>query len=182
MAFSSMVSRAAGYVVKAATDWNVIVANFAALWVGTTAGDTDYYDSSTSKTRVAIGGANTFMKAVGSVPTWSPLVAKRQGGSATVWGTPGTNTYTPTATLMQIGSIPISFSSSSGTFVAVTYPAAFTQAPAIFLSAECIYDLAYSWSFGYTQAASPTTGFNLNVKWTSAYTGTINFGWLAIGQ
>ena len=49
-------------VITAANDWNIVVANFAAVWVGTSAGDMDYYTSATAKTRLAIGAANTFIR------------------------------------------------------------------------------------------------------------------------
>lgn len=70
MAFSAMVNRAAGYIVKAATDWNVIVANFAAIWVGTTNGDMDYYTGSSAKSRLAIGAAGRSLTSIGGVPAW----------------------------------------------------------------------------------------------------------------
>jgi len=47
--------------------------NFAAVWVGTTAGDTDYYTSATAKTRLAIGTANQIMRSTGSAPAWADL-------------------------------------------------------------------------------------------------------------
>lgn len=70
MAYQSMVARAAGYIIKAATDWNVIVNNFAALWVGTTAGDIDYYSNASTKSRIAIGAAGTSLTSIGGVPSW----------------------------------------------------------------------------------------------------------------
>jgi hypothetical protein len=179
MSFASMTARAAGYVVKAATDWNVIVSNFAALWTGTTAGDTEYYTGAADKTRLPIGGTMTFMRSTGSAPAWGPLVAIRQGGSATVWTNPGTNSYTPTSTMIEVGYKSIAFSSSVGTSAAVTYPTAFTQRPAIFLSSELSYAQAQGCSVYHSD--DTTTGFSINVKWTGATTGTFNFGWLAIG-
>lgn len=47
-----MINRAAGYVVKAATDWNVIVANFAALWPFTASGQIAVSTSTTSLTAI----------------------------------------------------------------------------------------------------------------------------------
>jgi hypothetical protein len=179
MSFASMTARAAGYVVKAATDWNVIVSNFAALWTGTTAGDTEYYTGAADKTRLPIGGTMTFMRSTGSAPAWGPLVAIRQGGSTTVWTNPGTNSYTPTSTMIEVGYKSIAFSSSAGTSAAVTYPTAFTQRPAIFLTAEMDFGVTNMWALGHTN--DTVNGFTLNVKWSSATTGTYSFGWLAIG-
>jgi hypothetical protein len=181
MSFTSMTTRAAGYVVKAATDWNVMIANFAALWVGTTAGDIDYYDSATSKTRIAIGAADTFVKTSGTVPAWGPLVKRRQGGSSTIWTSAGTTSYTPTATVIQIGVISIVVSSGGTNSAAITYPVAFAQRPSIFLSSENTGGLATVWTVGYTD--DTVNGFNLHLKFVStSQTGTYNCGWLAIGQ
>lgn len=47
--------------------------NFAAVWVGTTAGDLNYYTSATAKTRLAIGTANQILRSTGSAPAWSDL-------------------------------------------------------------------------------------------------------------
>jgi hypothetical protein len=179
MSFASMTARAAGYVVKAATDWNVMISNFAALWVGTTAGDTDYYTGAADKTRLPIGGTMTFMRSTGSAPAWGPLVAIRQGGSATVWTNPGTNSYTPTSTMIELGYKSIVFSSSTGTAVTVTYPTAFAQRPAIFLTAEYAYSTNPMMTLGHTDDSA--SSFGLNVKFSVAYTGTLSFGWLAIG-
>lgn len=47
--------------------------NMAAIWVGTTAGDTDYYTSATTKSRLAIGTANQLLQSTGSAPAWADL-------------------------------------------------------------------------------------------------------------
>lgn len=49
--------------------------NFNALWNGTTAGDIDYYTSSTAKTRLGIGAAGTILAPSGAAPAWSVLSA-----------------------------------------------------------------------------------------------------------
>jgi hypothetical protein len=48
-----MVNRAAGYVVKAATDWNVIVGNFAALWPYSASGQIAISTSAADLTAIA---------------------------------------------------------------------------------------------------------------------------------
>lgn len=57
-------------------------------------------------------------------------VRKRQGGSATVWQTAGTNNYNYDSTnvFIQVGAANV----GSGT--TITFPTAFTYAPAIFVS------------------------------------------------
>lgn len=44
--------------------------NLTAIWVGTTAGDMDYYSSSTAKARLAIGTAGQILMSNGSAPGW----------------------------------------------------------------------------------------------------------------
>jgi hypothetical protein len=198
MAYSSMTTRAAGYVVKAATDWNVMIANFNAIWVGTTAGDLDYYTSATAKSRLALtvggllyggasapawlapGAVNNFLRSTGGSLGWSPLVYQRQGGSSTIWTSPGTTGYTPTATVIQVGYVSIAVSSGGTNSAAITYPTAFTQRPAIFLTTEQTGALGTTWALGHTD--DTVNGFTLHLKFTStSQTGTYTCGWLAIG-
>lgn len=47
--------------------------NIEAIWVGTTAGDTDYYTSATAKSRLAIGTAYQIKRSTGTAPAWSDL-------------------------------------------------------------------------------------------------------------
>lgn len=44
--------------------------NFTAVWVGTTAGDMDYYSSATAKQRLAIGTNGYHLESTGSAPAW----------------------------------------------------------------------------------------------------------------
>jgi hypothetical protein len=180
MAFSAPFTAVSGAVFTAA-QWNTSGRdNINALWPGTTAGDVDYYSSATAKTRIPIGIAGTWLGSDASTPAWRPLVLRREGGSATIWTNPGTTAYTPTATVIQSGYIAITFAASSGSATTITYPVAFAQRPAIFLTGELPYSLAYMWSLGHSD--DTIYGFGLNVKWSSAYTGTLTFGWVAIGQ
>jgi len=55
-----------------AADMNEEIRNqFNEVWKGTTAGDIDYYASSTSKSRLGIGSANNVLVVSGGVPAWS---------------------------------------------------------------------------------------------------------------
>jgi len=42
-----------------------------AIWVGTTAGDMDYYNSATTKARLAIGAEGTVLQSNGTTPFWA---------------------------------------------------------------------------------------------------------------
>ena len=73
MAFSTVPLVATSDSWTASQHNTYIRDNFAAVWVGTTAGDTDYYSSSTAKTRLAIGTANQIKYSTGSAPAWGDL-------------------------------------------------------------------------------------------------------------
>lgn len=53
-----------------AAKMNAIQANISAIWVGTTAGDLDYYTSSSAKTRLALGTTGYNLNAGASAPRW----------------------------------------------------------------------------------------------------------------
>lgn len=53
-----------------AAKMNAIQDNISAIWVGTTAGDQDYYVSASAKQRVAIGTAGQIWMSNGSAPGW----------------------------------------------------------------------------------------------------------------
>lgn len=56
-----------------AAKMNAIQDNVSALWVGTTAGDTDYYASSSSKGRIAIGSAYQIKRVSSGIPAWTDM-------------------------------------------------------------------------------------------------------------
>lgn len=198
MAFDNSYTAVTGATYQA-SDYNTgTKGNFTAVWVGTTAGDIDYYTSAIAKSRLAltVGGvlyggasapaylaaglANTFLRSTGSAPGYAPLVLGRKGGSSTIWTSAGTTTYTPTATVIQVGYIGLVFSSVATADQAVTYPTAFSQRPAIFFTCEISSGFGYSFSFGHNN--DTTSGFTITARLGAAINGTINVGWLAIGQ
>jgi hypothetical protein len=64
-----------------------------------------------------------------------PQFYRRQGGSATVWATPGTNNYTPTAVRMQEGVFSVSLTGGSlGSTITITFPVAFAYRPIMALT------------------------------------------------
>lgn len=69
MAFTTPYTFTALELLTAAK-MNAIQANITAIWVGTTAGDMDYYTSATAKTRLAIGTAGKILMSTGSAPSW----------------------------------------------------------------------------------------------------------------
>lgn len=71
MAYSTPYTFTALELLTAAK-MNAIQANISAIWVGITVGDTDYYASSSTKNRIAIGAnTTTVYTPSGGVPSWS---------------------------------------------------------------------------------------------------------------
>lgn len=75
MAFDNSYTAVTG-ATYAASDYNTYTkGNFTAVWVGTTAGDVEYYTSSTAKARIAKGTAKQafMMKSDASAPEWADI-------------------------------------------------------------------------------------------------------------
>lgn len=70
MSFNNGFTAVTGATYTAAQYNTYVRDNFTAIWVGTTAGDLDYYTSATAKTRLAIGTAGKILMSTGSAPSW----------------------------------------------------------------------------------------------------------------
>lgn len=70
MAFNNGFTAVTGATYTAAQYNTYVRDNFTAIWVGTTAGDLNYYTSATAKARLAIGTAGQILMSNGSAPTW----------------------------------------------------------------------------------------------------------------
>lgn len=75
MAFNNSFTAVTGATYTAAQYNTHVRDNLTAIWVGTTAGDMDYYTSATAKNRLAIGGAGAILTSNGSAPTWLAIGA-----------------------------------------------------------------------------------------------------------
>jgi hypothetical protein len=73
MAFSAPITAVTGATFTAAQFNTSVRDNVNALWVGTTAGDIDYYSSAVAKTRVGVGTAYQLLKSTGTAPAWEAL-------------------------------------------------------------------------------------------------------------
>lgn len=71
MAFTSPMTAVTGATFTAAQFNTNVRDNLNAIWVGTTAGDIDYYTSATAKSRLGIGTSGRRLKSDGSVPSWA---------------------------------------------------------------------------------------------------------------
>lgn len=71
MGFDNSFTAVTGATYTAAQYNTYVRDNLTAIWVGTTAGDLDYYSAANAKARLAIGEANTVLTSDGSVPQWT---------------------------------------------------------------------------------------------------------------
>lgn len=158
-----------------ADDFNTHIRNnLLALWVGTTAGDMDYYSSATAKTRIAIGSAGKILKSNGSVPLWELLINGRRGGSSTDWSTVGTTGYTPAAVSIQCGALTILDAGS-----AITFPVAFSNVPLLFLQMATLGSSTsnhHVWINTITASGATVGAYDAGSPGNS-----VNAFWLAIG-
>jgi hypothetical protein len=147
------------------------------------AGDILYANSTSAVISLAKGTAGQFLKSDGSVPSWAPVVIKRQGGSATNWNSPGTTTYTPTVAKIQTGVVRFSsISSAVGSYyyqtITVTYPEAFTYIPHIICSIMAIGTPAYLLSAQTATIGTTTCVFYI----ISSNSTAADLSWTAIGE
>jgi hypothetical protein len=158
-----------------------------AIWVGTTAGDMDYYTGATGKARIPIGTAGQVLtvNAGATAPEWgisSGGVVKRQGGSATVWSTPGTTNYTPTISKIQAGVIAVVVPSGILQVTTnVVFPEAFAYAPIVF----CHYSGGTGGSYTHPITTYVdnlvNTGMSIVLRTGGETTHTFHIHWMAIG-
>lgn len=154
-----------------------------AIWVGTTAGDMDYYTGATGKARLPKGTAGQILKmnAGATAPQWGGAIVKRQGGSSTIWSTPGTTNYTPANSKIQTGVIAITLTDDDDS-VAITFPEAFTYAPI----ALCHYSggtgTTYVSPITTSVSALTNTGMTIYVKAGGNSNYTFYIHWIAIGE
>lgn len=73
MAFTTPKTWSTGELVTSSNFNQQIRDNLAALWTGSTAGDMEYYTSSTTKTRLPIGTADQLLRvnSTGTAPEWA---------------------------------------------------------------------------------------------------------------
>lgn len=193
MAFNNSFTAVVGATYTAAQYNTHVRDNFTAIWVYTTAGDIVYASSATTLARLALvaggvmyggasapawlalGAAHTFLKSAGgSAPLYGALVYRRKGGNSTDWEATGSTTYSPTATLIQIVAVQVSYS-VTGTQV-ITYPETFSQRPAVFISAN---NTSSDFTISYSDAS--TSGCTVRVRNVTGGSGTVDIMVLAIG-
>lgn len=115
---------------------------------------------------------------------WAALlnVINRQGGSTTVWNTPGTGTRSVASAATQVGIVTVAMSGSPayGT-QAITFPTAFSNNPLVLVSAKSV--LSSGVNVVVTYGGISTTGFTIYVDYnaSSGSYGNIDITWIAIG-
>lgn len=106
MAFNNSFTAVVGATYTAAQYNTYVRDNFTAIWVGTTAGDMDYYTSATAKSRLAIGANGAIMKSTGSAPAWvaaggAGSIFYNNGASTPAWLAMAANGY-----YLESGTVP----------------------------------------------------------------------------
>lgn len=153
MAFNNTFTAVVGATYTAAQYNTYVRDNFTAIFVGTTAGDIDYYTSSSAKARLAIGASNTVLGSSGSAPQWS-----HSPSIAGVLHTKGTVDFSPGGQVFSSTWADISFAAVSLT-----------------LSVTCTI-VVFSEITGYTDNAGTGYGFLIRAMVNGvADTGTIPF-------
>jgi hypothetical protein len=189
MAYSVVPSLSTGDLWTAANANTYWRDNFAALWPYAAAGEIAIAASATTLTKIAMGAASTYLRVnsagtaheYGALPV-TTLVTARQGGSATIWDSPGSSDYTPVGTVIQAGEAQIVIAAGVSGSVAITFPVAFTYAPLCF--AQMVKYVSGGFSGGVTPPlclSVTNTGFTLYLYTNATSTITANFTWLAIG-
>lgn len=195
MSFDNSYTAVTGATYQA-SDYNTHTkGNFSAVWVGTTAGDIDYYTSAVAKSRLAkvtggllYGGASApaylpiqnayrILMSNGTNPFWTSLVQLRQGGDASNWQIGGTTTRNPTDSYLQTGVIDVTTNSSGIGSAAVTYPSAFAQRPMILATVGG----SSGGNVVLTFSDDSVSGATFRVFKTDLGIVTVQVNWMAIG-
>lgn len=183
----------AGERVSAAK-MNEISTDLGILFPHTTAGDLAFRSSASSDlTRLAnvaggvLAGGATLPEYVSgsagqvlisngtSLPAFSSLVYRRQGGNASNWQNSGTTTYTPTVAYIQAGVRTVSVNTTGS--ASVTYPVAFAQRPVIYLTPNSGSGTIICQSTG-----DSITGFTISCRdVVTSGSISVDVNWLAIG-
>jgi len=200
MAFTTVPTVATGDLWSAANHNTYIKDNFSAIFVGTTAGDIDYYTSATTKSRLAAVNGGV-LKSSGSAPSWlamgtsfrvltantttnepqwSSIVNYRQGGSATDWQNGGSTNQTITDGIMQIGVTSITTDAGGLGTATVTFTLPFATGKRPFLIGSVCNDGIGYWTITFTNITVTTTV--INVKRVDAGVSTVLVNWMALGS
>jgi hypothetical protein len=110
-----------------------------------------------------------------------PQMYRRQGGSASIWGTPGTTEYTPGEVMMQAGIASGSMGAGVATQdLTITYPVAFSAGPLVLLTmaAPSENQTYYIW---HQYTPGPSAIIVNVVRFTTTNSITYSIQWLAIG-
>ena len=124
MAYSVVPLVATGDLWTAANHNTYLRDNMAAIWVGTTAGDTDYYTGAANKSRLALGTAGQIKRVNAAVnaPMWGGIIY------GSIYATSDTTVGTAADTLAEMDTSSVNVDNFVGTPVndRITIPAGFS--------------------------------------------------------
>ena len=186
MAYTALPTVATGDTLTAA-QWNLWVKdNLSSLWPGTAAGDIDYYDSATTKAKLAKPSVDAVLKSTSAgVPSWDALSnyfrpTRRMGGNASLWNIGGTTNYDfPANVKFQCGVARVTFSNSSSQGQTITFEIAYSEKPLVVVGQPAF--IGGNPNVYFTSHTPSATTLNVAASLTANYTGTLDFPWLAIG-
>ena len=154
------------------------VLQYSAIVASQASGDLFYGSSATAISRLAVGGANSFLKSNGTVPSYGAVCYKRQGGSSTTWSTSGSSNYTPTTEKIQSGVVTVTITSGSGQ-ASVTFPELYYYAPHIVMTPRLLG--ASARISAPTIYSVSTTGFTVEVFYIDGGSASVDIHWTARG-
>jgi hypothetical protein len=192
MSYSAVPTVSTGDLWSAANHNTYIRDNFAAGVpdIFTAAGDIAYATAANAAVALPIGTTNqSLLSSSDGLPFWGdpPIIAYRQGGSATAWDLAGTTNYTLTAekTIIQGGSIIVhtnaGASQGSGT---LTYPTAFANIPLTFVQLLTTPSPTNHTFNNMVVQSRSATGCTIYINYSGSQTGAIDDSveWFASGD
>ena len=199
MAFTTVPTVATGDLWSAAQHNTYIKDNFAAVWVGSAAGDIDYYTAATTKTRLAAVNGGMLISSASApswlpmgntlkvltadlgtnIPSWKSIITSRQGGSATSWQTAGTTSQTVGDGIMQIGVLSVTTNVAGIGSADITFPVPFFAGKIPWIIGTVQGGVDYL-NINFSDVTETTA--KARVARIDGGAGTYNVNWMALGN
>jgi hypothetical protein len=186
MAFTTPRTWTYGETVTEAQFNEQIRDNFNAVWVGTTAGDIDYYTSNTTKARLAGGTANAgkFVRlgTGGTALEYASggVLSYRIGGGSVDWSQGGTNIYEVTESVIRVGGARAgTIHAGVSASLTTAFPISFSGNPIVHISIEKV---SGDGKFSIFTADVETSGFKFGIyNWSTTDNLVYKAVWTAEG-
>ena len=191
MAYEEPTTPVTGTPISSANFGIKVVNSLKAIWAGTAAGDIDYYDSATTKAKLAKPSIDSLLQNTSAgVPSWLSLASllvptKRIGGSSTNFGSGGSTNYDITGNIgIDMGVSKVTISSAVSGNVSVAFQIDFTYTPIL------VIGIAEDSARG--SAVPPVVrddyftslskdGVTITAIFDKSVSGSVSYPWIAIG-